>query len=161
MGSKNNQKVEEAVAQMKAGSTSRTTGPCAVEIPGPCGLVIFGASGDLTKRKIIPSLYRLQKNQYLPERFFILGASRTEMSTDHFREEMLSAVKDAFPKDFDQSSWNELVNKVYYSPIDYNVQETYAGSLREKLLHSRKSTRREEIESFIWPSPRPFMRMLF
>jgi glucose-6-phosphate 1-dehydrogenase len=138
MGSKNNQKVEEAGAKMKAGPTSRTPGPCAVEIPGPCGLVIFGASGDLTKRKIIPSLYRLQKNQCLPERFFILGASRTEMSTDHFREEMLSAVKDAFPKDFDQSSWNELVNKVYYSPIDYNVQETYAGTLREKLLQLEK-----------------------
>jgi len=113
-------------------------GTCAVEIPGPCSLVIFGASGDLTKRKIIPSIYRLQKNRLLSENFFILGTSRTEMSTDTFRGDMLSAVKDTFSKDFDESSWNELVKKIYYSPVDYTIQATYAQSLKEKLLQLEK-----------------------
>ncbi len=128
------EKVEDVASQMKTKPVYRTAATCTVEIAGPCGLVIFGASGDLTKRRIIPSLYRLQKNHLLSENFFILGTSRTEMSTDYFRREMFAAVKDRFSKDFDESSWNELVNKIYYSPIDYTFQETYAKSLREKLL---------------------------
>jgi len=116
----------------------RTTGPCAIKIPGPCGLVIFGASGDLTKRKILPSVYRLQKNHLLPDQFFILGAGRTEMSTDQFRGEVVSAVKNAFGKDFDESSWNELVNKLDYAPTNYTAPETYTQSLRQKLLQLEK-----------------------
>ena len=134
MYSEENDKAGEANSQMKTKPVYRTLGTCAVEISGPCSLVIFGASGDLTKRKIIPSLYRLQRNRLLSENFFILGTGRKEMSTDTFRGEMLSAVKDTFSKDFDESSWNELVNKIYYSPVDYTVQVTYAQSLRENLL---------------------------
>ncbi len=89
-----------SASQMKTEPVYRTAGPCAIEIPGPCGLVIFGASGDLTKRKILPSVYRLQKNRLLPEEFFILGTGRTKMSTDQFRGEMLSAVKNAFCEGF-------------------------------------------------------------
>ena len=133
----------ETACPMKTESLSRTRAPCAVEIPGPCGLVIFGASGDLTKRKIFPALYRLRKNRYLPERFFILGTGRTEMSTDDFREKALSAVKSAFPNDFDPSSWNELVKRMEYCAIDYTVQETYAQSLKEKLLQLEKKYRTE------------------
>jgi glucose-6-phosphate 1-dehydrogenase len=141
MDSENNEKPGDAASQMKTMPVYRTTGTCAVEIPGPCGLVIFGASGDLTKRKIIPSLYRLQKNRLLSENFFILGTSRTEMSTDTFRGEMLAAVKDTFLKDFEESTWNELVNKIYYSSIDYIVQATYTKSLSKKLLQLEKKHR--------------------
>jgi glucose-6-phosphate 1-dehydrogenase len=124
----------EIACRMKTKPVYWTTGTCAVEIPVPCGLVVFGASGDLTKRKILPAVYRLQKNHLLPEEFFILGTSRTKMSTDQFREEVLSAVKNAFAKDFDESVWNGLVEKIYYLPIDYTVQETYTQLLKEKLL---------------------------
>jgi glucose-6-phosphate 1-dehydrogenase len=143
MDSEDHGKAGETTPQMKPKPVYRTTATCVVEIPGPFGLVIFGASGDLTKRKIIPSLYRLQKNRLLSENFFILGTSRTEMSIDVFRGEMLSAVKDTFSKDFDESCWNELVNKIYYYPIDYTVQETYAKSLREKLLQLEKKHQTE------------------
>jgi glucose-6-phosphate 1-dehydrogenase len=124
----------EIACHMKTKPVYWTTGTCAVEIPVPCGLVIFGASGDLTKRKILPAVYRLQKNHLLPEEFFVLGTSRTKMSTDQFREEVLSAVKNAFAKDFDESVWNGLVEKIYYVPIDYTVQETYTQLLKEELL---------------------------
>jgi len=127
-----------AFSQTKTKPVYRATSTCAVEIPGPCGLVIFGASGDLTKRKILPSVYRLQKNRLLPEKFFILGTGRTEMSTDQFREEVLSAVKKAFPEDFDASSWNELADKLDYSPVHYEGPETYTQSLKEKLLQLEK-----------------------
>jgi glucose-6-phosphate 1-dehydrogenase len=135
------EKAGETASQMETKPVYRATSTCAVEIPESCGLVIFGASGDLTKRKILPSLYRLQKNRLLPEKFFILGTGRTKMSTDQFRGEALSAVENAFSKDFDESSWNELVNRMDYSPIDYTVQETYTQSLKEKLLQLEKKHR--------------------
>ncbi|MDO8928447.1 MAG: glucose-6-phosphate dehydrogenase, partial [Bacteroidota bacterium] len=51
-------------------------------------LVIFGASGDLTKRKLIPALYELHTQQLLPEKLAVLGVSRTELSDAGFREKM-------------------------------------------------------------------------
>jgi len=143
MDSDVNKKAGDTASRGGAEPVYRTAGPCAIKIPGPCGLVIFGASGDLTKRKILPSVYRLQKNRLLPEKFFILGTGRTELTTNQFRGEVLSAVKSAFAKDFDQSSWNELVNKLDYSPIDYTVQETYAQSFKEKLLQLEKKHQTE------------------
>jgi len=111
---------------------------CAVDIPDPCSLVIFGASGDLTKRKIVPALYRLYKNRLLPENFFVLGMSRTEMSVDQFRERMFSAVQTAFPKEVDHSSWEEFSIKLYYSPVDYALPESYSQSLKRMLPQLEK-----------------------
>ncbi|MCH7915526.1 MAG: hypothetical protein IH856_21245, partial [Deltaproteobacteria bacterium] len=51
-----------------------------IRVKDPVTLVIFGASGDLSKRKLIPALYQLQKSGYLPDRYAILGFSRTEMT---------------------------------------------------------------------------------
>jgi glucose-6-phosphate 1-dehydrogenase len=138
MDSDVNKGAGEIASLGKRESVYPTAGPCAIEISGPCGLVIFGASGDLTKRKILPAVYRLQKNRLLPEQFFVLGTGRTEMGPDQFRREVLSAVKKAFAKEFNETSWNELVNRLDYCPIDYAVQETYAQSLKEKLLQLEK-----------------------
>ena len=112
----------------------RSFGNCDVEVPGPCGLIIFGASGDLTKRKIVPALYRLHRHRLLPAAFFLLGASRTEMSDDQFRETMAQEIKSALPAEFDQSSWRNFAAKLYYSPIDYSLPESYGKSLTEKIL---------------------------
>lgn len=111
----------------------RTT-TCTVDIPDPCGLVIFGASGDLTKRKIVPALYRLYKNRLLPESFFILGTGRTEMSEDQFREKMLSAVQTAVSKEIDHSSWKEFATRLYYAQVDYALAESYSQLLKGMLL---------------------------
>ena len=111
---------------------------CTVEIPNPCGLVIFGASGDLTKRKILPALYRLYKNGLLPENFFLLGTSRTEMSTEQFRKKTFSAVKTVFPEEVDDDSWKEFALRVYYAPIDYGLPETYSHPLKEMLPQLEK-----------------------
>jgi glucose-6-phosphate 1-dehydrogenase len=77
----------------------------------------------------------------LPEEFFVLGTSRTKMSTDQFRQEVRSAVKNAFAKDFDETSWNELVEKIYYIPIDYIAHEAYTQPLKEKLLQLERKHR--------------------
>src|SRR5690606_36601648 len=60
----------------------------------PCVIVIFGASGDLTRRKLIPSLYDLDRRGSLPKGLCILGASRTEMSDDEFREHLRPGVEE-------------------------------------------------------------------
>lgn len=111
---------------------------CAVNIPEPCTLVIFGASGDLTRRKIIPALYRLYKNRLLPEKFFVLGMSRTEMSTDRFREEMFSTLQKEFPNEVDHSSWEEFAIRLYYSPVDYVLPESYSHAFKEMLPQLEK-----------------------
>ncbi len=117
----------------------RTVENCEVEIPRPTALIIFGASGDLTKRKLFPSLYRLYKNGMLAEQFFILGTSRVEMTTEQFRAAMLDAVKTALPRDFDQWIWDEFARHIYYTTFDYGVPESYTVSLRDKLPELEKS----------------------
>ena len=147
MNAKPPENLQESFSQMKADPVSVVLGSCEIAIPAPCGLVIFGASGDLTKRKIMPALYRLYKNGLLSENFFVLGTSRTDMSADQFRDRMLITVKEASPRDFDASSWREFALKFYYSPIDYASQESYERPLRETLtqLEEKYQTGRNRI----------------
>ena len=56
--------------------------------PDPCALIIFGASGDLTKRKLFPALYSLAFRRLLAEKFAVVGVARTEESDDEFRQRM-------------------------------------------------------------------------
>ncbi|MDX6423638.1 MAG: glucose-6-phosphate 1-dehydrogenase, partial [Gaiellaceae bacterium] len=78
--------------------------------PDPCVLVIFGASGDLTKRKLFPALYALATRHMLPERFAVLGTARSPMSTDEFRKAMEKAVREYGRVEFKQEVWDELVS---------------------------------------------------
>jgi glucose-6-phosphate 1-dehydrogenase len=120
----------------------RTVNSCEIEIPRPCCLVIFGASGDLTKRKLMPSLYRLYSSKMLPERFFILGTGRDGMGTERFREVMRESVRAAYPENFDSQIWQEFSNNLYYVSIDYGNPAAYITELRDKLpaLESKHST---------------------
>ena len=61
--------------------------------PENCTLVIFGASGDLTKRKLIPALFDLFTLNLLPEKFAVLGVSRSKLSDDTFRKQMIDGIK--------------------------------------------------------------------
>src|SRR5215472_11494150 len=61
--------------------------------PEPCAMVIFGASGDLTERKLIPALYYLFRQGMLPEGFSVVGCARSSFSNDEFREKLRDAVK--------------------------------------------------------------------
>ena len=72
--------------------------------PHACVLVIFGASGDLTKRKLIPALYNLALEKRLPDRFAVVGYARTDMTDESFRDKM----REANPKllaTFNYNSW--------------------------------------------------------
>ena len=62
--------------------------------PEPAALVIFGASGDLTRRKLLPALYHLSRGQRLPARFSIVGVARSPMSDDEFRQQLHDSLKE-------------------------------------------------------------------
>ena len=67
---------------------------CIERVPDPCGIVIFGASGDLTHRKLIPSLFELYQSGLLPKGFFILGFARTEENDRIFRRRVLNVLSE-------------------------------------------------------------------
>src|SRR3954468_7691462 len=62
--------------------------------PSPATLVIFGASGDLTKRKLLPAVYHLSRGQRLPARFNVIGVARTPMSDEEFRQQFHDSLKE-------------------------------------------------------------------
>ncbi len=79
-------------------------------------LIIFGASGDLTKRKLIPALYHLFKQNLLPEKFAVLGASRSKLSDNDFR----TKVEEFLPKDEELDSFKKML---FYQPVLTNTAD--------------------------------------
>jgi glucose-6-phosphate 1-dehydrogenase len=86
--------------------------------PEPCVLVIFGASGDLTRRKIFPALYALAYRRLLPERFAVVGTARSEWTDDEFRDRMEHAVREFGRDDFKQEVWDWLAGATRYLGMD-------------------------------------------
>jgi glucose-6-phosphate 1-dehydrogenase len=82
--------------------------------PHACVLVIFGASGDLTKRKLIPALYNLALEKRLPERFAVVGYARTDMTDESFRDKMREAVKEFSRTGLKDDVWQQFANTLYY-----------------------------------------------
>ena len=90
--------------------------------PHACVLTIFGASGDLTKRKLIPALYNLALEKRLPERFAVVGYARSEMSHEDFRQKMREGVSEFSRTGLkDESVWQQFSKTLYY------VQGSYEG----------------------------------
>ncbi len=85
----------------------------------PCIIVIFGANGDLTKRKLVPALYRLAYERRLPPGFAIVGVSRTKLSDDDFRGKMRESVQEFLENSpFDETLWQEFARGLYYESGD-------------------------------------------
>ena len=77
-------------------------------------IVIFGASGDLTARKLIPALYNKFRKKRLPEALHIIGFSRTQFSDETFREKMKEAITKYTPHYYDESVWKEFARNLHY-----------------------------------------------
>src|SRR5688500_5726169 len=82
--------------------------------PHACVLVIFGASGDLTKRKLIPALYNLALEKRLPERFAVVGYARSEITDESFRDKMREAVKEFSRTGLKDDVWRQFANTLYF-----------------------------------------------
>jgi glucose-6-phosphate 1-dehydrogenase len=97
----------------------------ALEHTDPCTIVIIGATGDLTARKLIPALFDLYLNDGLPQPFQIVGCGRTGMDDGQFRNKMESALKNAGMLDQDQ--WPTFSAALHYRPIDYEDLTSYSN----------------------------------
>jgi glucose-6-phosphate 1-dehydrogenase len=96
-------------------------------VADPCTVVLFGASGDLAKRKVIPALYDLAIHDALGPRYALVGFARTPMTDDSFRasaSEAAKSISEVGP--IDPKQWDGFASNLYYSPGDYNNQEAYA-----------------------------------
>ncbi len=100
--------------------------------PDPCIIVIFGASGDLTEKKLMPALYSLAVRHLLPEQFGIIGAARSEETDDEFRSRMQQAVKDHARDPYDDEVWSALAKGMRYTTLDF-ADDKGEDELRDKL----------------------------
>ena len=96
-----------------------------------CTMVIFGASGDLTARKLIPGLYELYGRGLLPDRFAVLGAGRTAMSDEQFRAAMAAALEED-TGDRSRADRERFLGALYYQQLDPTAVAAY-GKLGERL----------------------------
>jgi glucose-6-phosphate 1-dehydrogenase len=107
-----------------------------------CTVVIFGANGDLTKRKLLPALYRLAYERRLSSGFAVLGISRTAMTDDGFREKMCDSVA-KFLEDspFDRDVWAAFARGLYYMAGDISDPQTFLNlAARVKEIDAERQT---------------------
>jgi glucose-6-phosphate 1-dehydrogenase len=91
----------------------------------PTTIVIFGASGDLTSRKLIPALYNNFKKWRLPERINIVGFARRQYTDDSFRAILREGVIKFSPESYDSTVWAKFIEKVYYFQGNLDVKEDF------------------------------------
>ena len=120
-------------------SSGQIAPSCQIVIPKSCCLVIFGASGDLARRKLIPAIYRLFRQRLLPSGFFVLGVARTEMDSERFRELMAEGLRETFPEECDEDCWRDFSSRLHYRVIDYRDSESYRINLAEVLPSLEKA----------------------
>ena len=102
------------------------------ETPAPaCAMVVFGASGDLTSRKLIPSLFEVDRRGLLSNQFYLLGVGRKKLSDEKFRQIAQQAIKQSATRTVDKSSGatenqtRQFINKLYYISGDYSSASFY------------------------------------
>jgi glucose-6-phosphate 1-dehydrogenase len=109
--------------------------------PDPTAVVVFGASGDLTHRKLLPALYHLFVEGLLPTAYGVVGYARTRMSDDEFREMARRSVKQYGRCEVESETWDEFARSLLYVAGDFTSEHAMA-ELREHLedLDRRRGT---------------------
>ncbi len=108
--------------------------------PEPCAMVIYGGSGDLTRRKLVPALYNLSRKRMIPGGFTILGISRSPMKDEEYRSrlrEWVDKAEEAAPSD--PETWEPFSQGIYYLPANFHDAAMYA---RLKEVLAEYDTRR-------------------
>ncbi|HZV47885.1 MAG TPA: glucose-6-phosphate dehydrogenase [Thermodesulfovibrionales bacterium] len=134
--------MENSNEQIESQPQFHTFGACEIEILRSFCLIIFGASGDLAKRKLMPALYHLFEDGLLPDNFFIFCTDRIEMNIEQYRELIKDALESALPRDFKPSGWLKFAKRLYYSPFNYTDMDSYKIDLKKRLpsLEKRHGT---------------------
>jgi glucose-6-phosphate 1-dehydrogenase len=109
----------------------------------PHTIVIFGASGDLTSRKLIPALYLLFKKGRLPKETRVVGVARTKYSHDEWRKELTESTRKFAGKQFDEAKWQEFAANIFYSPGDIGSEADFTAiaKLLAEIEKNQPSTR--------------------
>ena len=89
------------------------------------GLILFGGTGDLTKRKLVPAIYNLYIDNLLPDNFFVLSIGRREKTTEEYLDEIKEAVKKFSRNKLDEDKWAQVANRIYYYRMDFTKGEEY------------------------------------
>ncbi len=107
--------------------------------PEPCILTIFGASGDLTQRKLFPALYALAVRHLLPDRFAVVGVARSEMTTEQFQAKMKEAVQLHCRDVWDEEIWGQLVAGIRYMQAEFDDEKCWdrLGAMLDDLDQER------------------------
>src|SRR5687768_4220482 len=93
----------------------------------PCTVVIFGASGDLTRRKLIPALYNLLLDGMLPSHFAVVGTGRKDLRHEDFRAGMREGVRQYSRRSLDPSTWSAFEPRLFYHRGSTSEAGTYEG----------------------------------
>ena len=99
----------------------------------PCVMVIFGATGDLTKRKLFPALYNLAKENFLPENFAIVGVGRQEMETEDFRSKIIRELQEFIIGPVDKALIKWFEERTYYTGGDFDDDKKLFKDLKKLL----------------------------
>ena len=99
----------------------------------PCIMVIFGATGDLTKRKLFPALYNLAKEKFLPENFAIVGVGRQEMETEDFRRKIISELKEFVGSGTDKKLLDWFNDRTFYTGGDFDEDKKLFKDVKKLL----------------------------
>ncbi|AFZ14431.1 glucose-6-phosphate 1-dehydrogenase [Crinalium epipsammum PCC 9333] len=94
-------------------------------VPEPQILVIFGASGDLTQRKLVPAIYQMKRDRRLPPEITVVGVARREWSHDYFREQMREGVEEFGGGIGSEEKWQDFAQGLFYCPGDIDKPESY------------------------------------
>ena len=101
------------------------SGPSTPLAAPPAVIVIFGAAGDLTKRKLIPGLFNMGSQELLSSQFAMVGMDRVEMDSEAYRKTLSEEIKSYVGDGFNQDLWDANVGKAYYMPGDFRNAESY------------------------------------
>jgi glucose-6-phosphate 1-dehydrogenase len=104
---------------------TRGLGPDIEPLREPCLLVVFGADGDLVKRKLIPSIYNLAAAELLPSHYAIVGLDRVPMTTAEYRDKITQALPDFAGRAVDQALWQNVRDRVHYLTGDFQNPQSY------------------------------------
>ena len=101
-------------------------------IPEPCAVVIFGATGDLTHRKLVPALYNLAADGALPPAVSVVGFARRDKSDEVFRKELEEAARKFSRQQINEELWTGFASSIFYHRSEFHVLEGYE-SLAKRL----------------------------
>src|SRR5499427_5883815 len=104
----------------------------------PCVMIIYGASGDLTKRKLLPALANLAQEGLLSEQFAIIGFAFDQMNTESFRQKLTEGVKALADAPLDETIWNWFLERIYYVQGDFGDTSAYQR-LTEQIAVAQKA----------------------